>query len=146
MNTRLKELRIGKCIKQVDIAKIIGMSQRGYSHYETGKDIPNECLIKLACYYKTSTDYILKNTNEFNSYNKNKIINNRLRDLREDKDLSQNNLGKILGLPQTTYTHYENGSNVPIKILIKLAQFYNTSTDYILGLTNEIKPYPKVKR
>ena len=68
----------------------------------------------------------------------------RIRDLREDKDLSQKELAKILNMSQTGYSKYEVGTNdIPTKILIQLAQFYNTSIDYILGLTDEIKPYKR---
>lgn len=68
----------------------------------------------------------------------------RIRDLREDKDLSQKEIAKILNMSQTGYSKYEVGTNdVPTKILIQLAQFYNTSIDYILGLTDEIKPYKR---
>ncbi|MED9905186.1 MAG: helix-turn-helix transcriptional regulator [Lachnospiraceae bacterium] len=68
----------------------------------------------------------------------------RIRDLREDKDLSQTKMAKILGMSQTGYSKYETGENdVPTGILIKLAIFHNTSVDYILGLTNEQRPYTK---
>ena len=68
----------------------------------------------------------------------------RIRDLREDKDLSQKEIAKILNMSQTGYSKYEVGTNdVPTKVLIQLAKFYNTSVDYILGLTDEIKPYKK---
>ena len=69
---------------------------------------------------------------------------NRIRDLREDKDLSQKEIAKILNMSQTGYSKYEVGTNdIPTKILIQLAKFYNTSIDYILGLTDEIKPYKR---
>ena len=68
----------------------------------------------------------------------------RIRDLREDKDLSQKEIASILNMSQTGYSKYEVGTNdVPTKILIQLANFYNNSVDYILGLTNEIKPYKR---
>lgn len=68
----------------------------------------------------------------------------RLRDLREDKDLSQKELAQILGMSQTGYSKYETGENdVPTQILMKLADFYHTSVDYILRRTNQTKPYPK---
>lgn len=70
----------------------------------------------------------------------------RLRDLREDKDLTQKQIAQLLNMSQTGYNQYEIGKNdIPTKILIELAKFYNTSTDYILGITDEIKPYPKKK-
>lgn len=68
----------------------------------------------------------------------------RIRDLREDKDISQAKLAQILGMSQTGYSKYETGENdVPTNILIKLAHYHETSVDYILGLTNQKKPYPR---
>ena len=69
---------------------------------------------------------------------------NRIRDLREDRDLNQTAVAKMLGMSQTGYSKYETGENdIPTWVLIKLAQFYDTSIDYLLGLTNESEPYPK---
>jgi len=66
----------------------------------------------------------------------------RIRDLREDKDLSQAEMGKILGMSQTGYSKYETGENdIPATILIKLADFHHTSVDYILGRTDERWPF-----
>lgn len=68
----------------------------------------------------------------------------RIRDLREDKDMSQKELAKTIGMSQTGYSKYETGENdIPTNILIKLAKFYNTSVDYLLGLTDISKPYDK---
>ena len=62
----------------------------------------------------------------------------RLRDLREDADLSQTELAKILDMSQTGYSKYETGENdISTAVLIKLAKYYKTSVDYILGLTNK---------
>lgn len=70
----------------------------------------------------------------------------RIRDLREDNDLTQKEIGKILNVAQRTYSSYENGvTNIPVQCVIKLAKFYNTSTDYLLGLTDISKPYPPKK-
>ena len=68
----------------------------------------------------------------------------RLKEIREDKDLLQKDIAKILDITQVQYSQYETGVRViPIYHLIKLASFYNTSVDYLLGLTDERKPYPK---
>lgn len=68
----------------------------------------------------------------------------RLKDLREDRDLSQQYIADFLEMKQPQYSRYERGvRDIPTDILIKLAKLYNTSTDYILGLTNEITPYKK---
>jgi len=70
------------------------------------------------------------------------IVMKRLRDLREDKDLTQQDIAKLLHCSQTTYSRYETGnSNIPIDALQKLAIFYNTSIDYIIGLTEEKRAY-----
>lgn len=70
----------------------------------------------------------------------------RIRNLREDKDMTQKDIGNILNMSQTWYNQYEIGKNdIPTKILIKLANFYNTSVDYLLELTDEKKPYPRKK-
>ncbi|MBO4950482.1 MAG: helix-turn-helix transcriptional regulator [Clostridia bacterium] len=61
----------------------------------------------------------------------------RIRDLREDNELTQTQVAKFLGMSQTGYSKYETGENdLPTSILIKLARFYNTSIDYLLGETN----------
>ena len=71
----------------------------------------------------------------------------RLRDLREDRDLTQEDMAALLQVHQTTYSDYEREKvNIPLAALKKLAIFFDTSTDYILDLTDEIKPYPRKKR
>lgn len=64
----------------------------------------------------------------------------RIRDLREDADLTQRQLAEILGMHTTTYVRYETGEReLPFNIAIKIAKFYNISLDYLAGLTNELK-------
>lgn len=68
----------------------------------------------------------------------------KIRDIREDKELTQKQLSQILNCTQQTYSRYETGEiTIDIFNLIKLANFYNTSTDYLLGLTDETKPYKR---
>ncbi len=69
----------------------------------------------------------------------------RLKDLREDNDYTQSQIAKILNCKQNTYQQYESGKRqIPIEALKKLALLYGTSIDYITGLTNEYKAYPRV--
>ena len=69
---------------------------------------------------------------------------NRLRELREDNDLYQKDIAKVLNMSQNGYSSYETGRlDIPTDILKKLADFYHTSIDYLLYLTDERKPYPK---
>jgi len=61
----------------------------------------------------------------------------RIRSLREDRDLSQKQIAQLLGMSQTGYSKYETGENdIPTAVLIKLADFYGTTTDYLLGRTD----------
>ena len=68
----------------------------------------------------------------------------RIRNLREDKDLSQQDMADYLHCTQVCYSNYENGKrDIPSAVLIAQAEFHHTSVDYLLGRTPEKKPYPK---
>ena len=71
----------------------------------------------------------------------------RIRDLREDHDLTQATLAELLQVHQTTYSDYERGKlNVPLSVLDRLADYYGVSVDYLLGRTEIRTPYPVKKR
>ncbi len=71
----------------------------------------------------------------------------RIRALREDKDITQTQMARLLEMSQTGYSKYETGENdIPTNILMKLANIHETSVDYLLGLTDEIRPYPRSNR
>lgn len=75
-----------------------------------------------------------------------KQYNERMRDLREDKDKTQQEISEILEISDVTYQYYEYGKREPkASTIIKLAQYYGTSTDYLLGLTDMRQPYPRAK-
>ena len=70
----------------------------------------------------------------------------RLRDLREDHDLTQTQVAEVISMSQTGYSKYETGENdIPTRVLIKLAEYYHTSVDYLLNVTDRQEPYPKSK-
>ena len=70
----------------------------------------------------------------------------RIKNLREDNDLTQNDISKILNISQVAYSYYElNKRSIPLELLSKLADYYNTSIDYLVYRTDEIKPYKKRK-
>ena len=70
----------------------------------------------------------------------------RLRNLRENNDLTQKELSKILNISQVAYSYYElNKRSIPLELLSKIADFYNTSVDYLLFRTDVQKPYPKTQ-
>ena len=71
---------------------------------------------------------------------------NRIRDLREDRDLLQKDMAEYLNCSQVCYSHYEIGKwDIPTDVLIKLSEYYNTSIDYLLGVTDIKTPYPRKK-
>lgn len=71
----------------------------------------------------------------------------RLKDLREDRDLVQKEVAAILGIDQRVYSNYETGKReIPTRFVVQLADFYHTSTDYILGRTNVKTPYKRTGR
>lgn len=71
----------------------------------------------------------------------------RLRDLREDKDLPQREIAAYLKVKPNTYSRYETGAlNTPLEVMDKLADFHNTSIDYLLGRTDIKEPYPRKKQ
>lgn len=89
----------------------------------------------LLCQYQT---VILKGVINLDNYYR------RLKDLREDRDLTQQKIADYLGMKQSQYSRYERGiRDIPTDVLIRLALLYNTSTDYILGLTNNAAPSKK---
>ena len=70
----------------------------------------------------------------------------RLKEIREDRDYKQSDIAKVLGTTQQQYSKYELGIQlISVERLVKLAKFYNTSVDYLIGLTNERRIYPRVK-
>jgi len=70
----------------------------------------------------------------------------RLKDLREDSDWTQKQLAERLSISRSAYSAYENGANAPsIEVLLRLAEIYHTSVDYILERTNTKDPYPPAK-
>ena len=72
------------------------------------------------------------------------MIENRLKEIREDKDYTQNIVAKYLGISQVVYSRYETGLRIiPVDTLYKLADFYQVSLDYLLYRTDDRKPYPK---
>ena len=74
------------------------------------------------------------------------MVYRRLRDLREDRDLLQKDVAEVLQCSQVCYSYYELGKrDIPTEVLVRLATYYHTSVDYLLGLTDDARPYPRSK-
>lgn len=146
---RLRDIREDKDYNQEYISKLIKVSRTQYSMYECGvRLIPANKLVTLAIFYKVSTDYLLNLTNERKKY---KTTNNvysteNIKMLRKNKKLKQEDIANLLKTTQEQYSKYERGVRIiPIDRLAILAEYFNVSIDYLVGLTNERKPYLKVK-
>ena len=75
------------------------------------------------------------------------MLYKRLRDLREDRDWTQEHVAGLLFINRRTYGAYENGTNsMSLEVLVKLAQIYDTSTDYLLEITDNPAPYERKRR
>lgn len=71
----------------------------------------------------------------------------RIRDMRIDKGLTQKDVADVINVKQNTYCQYEIGVlNYPLDVVIKLAQYYNVSVDYLVGLTDQPEPYPRKRK
>ena len=74
-------------------------------------------------------------------------MNLRIRDLREDQDLKQHTIADYLMCDQSLYSKYERGEReLPLRLAVRLAEFYGVSVDYLVGLTDEMTPYPRRKK
>lgn len=137
---RLKELRIEKKLLQSNISEKIGTTPQAYGLYENGKrDIPTEILIKLSALFDVSIDYILGISDI--RYPEKKIYN-RLKMLREENELSQEYICRLLKITRPQYSLYETGKrDIPIDCILVLSNFFNVSTDFILGKSDIKNPY-----
>ena len=146
---RLKDLREDRDLRQKDFKDIFNLSKTGYAQYENGvNDIPTKMLCEFSNYYKTSIDYILCRSNIRTPYSKSHIsrrgYQNRIKELRRIDNKSQTEMSKLINVTQSTYSKYElEKSDLSTDLLNKLADYYNTSIDYLLFNTDEIKAHKK---
>ena len=145
---KLKDLRNEKNILQKDISKYLKIKQNTYSQYENCiRDIPTKILKRISTFYKVNIDYILGLTDIKKLYPKSKINNvnfNRLKEVREDRDLYQKDIAKILNINQKSYSTYETGlCDISTDNIKKLALYYNLSIDYLLYITDDREPHKR---
>lgn len=131
----LKKLRIGKNMTQQELAKILKISSSTIGMYEQNRRSPDiETLKMIANYFQCSTDYLLDKNS----------LGARIRSLREEKSISQLELAKILNIGNTTLSQYESDKRIPSDtVKKKIADYFNVSTDYLLGRSNIRNPYIK---
>lgn len=139
---RLVEIREDYNLKQKDIADILGITQQSYSLWENGsKIIPLKHLNNLCNYYNFSMDYVigLSNIKYYNITNReiDKIlIGERLRKIRKDKNITQEELASILNTTHSTISAYESGkTTILTAFAYEICKRYNISMDYLCGRT-----------
>ncbi len=140
---RYKELRLDKDLTQREISAILNVKRATYSKWEDCiNDMPLEKCNEIANYYHTTLDYILGLSNNHTYVEEILNINwdtfkNRLKQIRKQNKLSQQQLSDKLGFPQTTYSQFERGITKPTVLkILTMAQYYNISMDYLTGRIN----------
>jgi len=140
---RMKDLREDRDLSQEDIAKVLQTTQEQVSKYETGRQMMGiDKYVKLAKYYNVSLDYLtgLIDTPKKLYWGEIMDIFQRMKDLREDHDLTQADVAKILQTTREQVSKYETGRQMMgADKYIKLAKYYNVSLDYLMGLIDTPK-------
>lgn len=138
---KLREVREDFDMSQKQVAQILEITSQQYQLYESGKrEMPTHLFIKLAEYYEVTTDYLVGRSNDdYSDYvsEKQKTLSyyyQKIRDIREDKDLYQHQVSDLLGITRQQYQLYESGKReMPMHLFIKLADYYEVTIDYLVG-------------
>ncbi|UUV13626.1 XRE family transcriptional regulator [Clostridioides difficile] len=141
LSDRLKFLRKEKGVMQKEIANYLNITTSAYGFYEQGKRTPTpEMLSSLAEYFGTTVDYLIgRYDNKASSISSKTSCNNtlfqkRLKELRAEKNMTQEDVANKLNLTKSAYGYYEQGKTVPdAYMLSSLAEIFNVTTDYLLG-------------
>ena len=139
---RIHDLRVDNDLKQKDIAHILNVNVNTYPHWESGMyEIPIDMVDRLTKIYNCSLDYLTGLSNVRDSFTKKynpEEIYIRLKKLRKSLNLSQIEIGNILGFGQMNYSRYERGVIlIPFSKLYWIAKNFNISLDYLMGKTDD---------
>lgn len=137
----IKELRLKRGLKQSELAQMAGVSREAVGNYERGDRIPNiEITQKIATALEVDINELLDENNEGKSPGET-LLSKRLFELREEKGLNQSDVADAVGISYISVGNYENAARIPkADVVVKLADFFDVSSDYLLGRTNIRKP------
>lgn len=136
---RIKEVRLSKNIQQKELASLVGIAANTLSQYESGKREPDLAMLqKIADALMVSTDYLLGRTDQnYVAQYGDSMFAERLKKLRHEKDLTQAQLAAELNVAGGTIAMWETGKREPnFAITMQIADFFSTSTDYLLGYSS----------
>lgn len=140
---RLKKVRIYTDLKQREVAEILGVSRNSYNMWEREYDfIPLKQLDKFCNYFQVSLDYVLgfSDTWEYpdNKALDPKLLAKRIKRIRRENDLTQDELSKILNITRSSISKYENGINLALtSYLIGFCKYFQISADFVTGKIDE---------
>lgn len=142
INERLRDIRDDNNLRQIELAKILKVSQANYSRWETGKElIPLEKLNILCNYFYIRMDYVIgitnkKNSNKIYTFN-NKVIGNNLKNFRLKNNITQVELAKFLNTTHSTISAYESEKTTLLTAFaLQIVYKYNLSLDWLCGRTD----------
>ena len=141
---RIKALRLNKNMSQSEMANILGVSRSSYAMWESNNNIiPLKRLITICDYFHTSIDYIFGFINVNSSVNASydpSLCSKRLKEIRKENKLTQQQMAAFLHIDQPTWSIYENGKSlIGTPFLYDLCKKYHVSADYLLGKTDSPK-------
>ena len=139
---RIHDLRVDNDLKQKDVALMLKVNVNTYPHWESGMyEMPIEMIDKLSKFYNCTIDYLTGLSNYRGSFKKNYNSDElclRLKRLRKERHLSQEEIGNILGFGQMNYSRYETGKVlIPFSKLYLIAKKFNGSLDYLMGKSDD---------
>jgi len=139
---RLIGLREDADLLQHDMGEILKVTQSNYSRWETGREtIPLRKLNMLCNYFNVSADYIIGLENVLKATNKTelnlKLVGKRIKEVRRQKNITQEELARVLNTSQSTVSAYESGKTLILtSFAIQICKTYNISLDWLMGRTN----------
>lgn len=145
ISERLRDVREDSDLKQTDMAEILKTTQANYSRWENGTEfIPLKKLTVFCNYFDVSMDYIIGLTRDNKGNGKhtldNKTIGKNLKKLRNDKNITQVDLAKLLNTSQSTISAYESGKTTLLTAFaIQIVKRYKVSLDWLVGRTSNMK-------